>query len=100
MTQYAIRRLIYAIPVIVGILIVTFVLARLIPGDPCTSILGEHATEEICAQFNRDHGLDRPIWVQFLIYIQDMLTGDFGDSIRFKRPVTLILIERLPTTIE
>ena len=100
MTQYAIRRLIYAIPVVIGILIVTFVLARLIPGDPCTSILGEHATPEICAQFNRDHGLDRPIWVQFGIYIQNMLTGDFGDSIRFKRPVTLILIERLPTTIE
>jgi peptide/nickel transport system permease protein len=100
MLQYSARRLILAIPVIVGILIVTFALARLIPGDPCTSILGEHATQEVCEQFNRDHGLDQPIWVQFWIYAKNILQGDFGDSIRFKRPVTLILIERLPTTIE
>jgi peptide/nickel transport system permease protein len=89
-----------AIPVVVGILIVTFALARLIPGDPCTAILGEKATAEICEQFNRQHGLDQPIYVQFWIYFKNILQGDFGDSIRFKRPVTLILIERLPTTIE
>jgi len=100
MLQYTTRRLILAIPVIVGILLVTFILARLIPGDPCTSILGEHATQEVCEQFNRDHGLDQPIWTQFWIYAKNILQGDFGDSIRFKRPVTLILIERLPTTIE
>ena len=100
MLQYTTRRLILAIPVIIGILIVTFALARLIPGDPCTSILGEHATQEVCEQFNRDHGLDQPIWTQFWIYAKNILQGDFGDSIRFKRPVTLILIERLPTTIE
>jgi len=100
MLQYATRRIILAIPVVVGILIVTFALARLIPGDPCTSILGEKATQEICEQFNRDHGLDQPIYVQFWIYLKNMLQGDFGESIRFKRPVTLILIERLPTTIE
>jgi peptide/nickel transport system permease protein len=100
MLQYATRRIILAIPVVVGILIVTFALARLIPGDPCTAILGEKATQEVCEQFNRDHGLDQPIWVQFWIYAKNILQGDFGDSIRFKRPVTLILIERLPTTIE
>jgi peptide/nickel transport system permease protein len=100
MLQYATRRIILAIPVVVGILIVTFALARLIPGDPCTAILGEKATPEICEQFNREHGLDQPIYVQFWIYFKNMLTGDFGESIRFKRPVTLILIERLPTTIE
>ena len=100
MLQYATRRIILAIPVVVGILIVTFALARLIPGDPCTAILGEKATQAICEQFNRDHGLDQPIYVQFWIYLKNMLQGDFGESIRFKRPVTLILIERLPTTME
>lgn len=100
MTQYTIRRLFLSIPVILGILVVTFTLARLIPGDPCKAILGEKATVEVCERFNREHGLDKPIHVQFWIYIREVAKGNFGDSIRFSRPVTIILIERLPTTIE
>jgi peptide/nickel transport system permease protein len=100
MLQYVARRLIYAIPVLLGILIVTFALARLIPGDPCRSILGEKATAETCELFAERKGLNEPIPVQLGIYIADVAQGDFGDSIRFSRPVTQILIERLPMTIE
>ncbi len=100
MFQYTVRRLVLAIPVLFGILLVTFVLARLIPGDPCKAILGEKATQEVCARFIREHGLDKPIYVQFGIYMRDVLKGDFGDSIRYSRPVSVILIERLPMTIE
>ena len=100
MIQYTIRRLFLAIPVLLGILIVTFGLARTIPGDPCKAMLGEKATEQVCERFNERYGLDKPIPVQFGIYIGDILRGDFGDSIRFRRPVTLILVERLPTTLE
>lgn len=100
MTQYTIRRLLSAIPVIVGVLIVTFVLARAIPGEPCTAMFGEKATPAICATFNAEKGLDKPITTQFLIFARDILRGDFGESIRFKRPVLEILIERLPQTIE
>ncbi len=100
MVQYTIRRLILAIPVIIGILVVTFALARLIPGDPCKAILGEKATVDVCERFNREHGLDKPIPVQFAIYMGRVLRGDFGNSLRFNRPVTIILIERLPPTIE
>jgi peptide/nickel transport system permease protein len=100
MIQYAIRRLVAAIPVIIGVLIVTFALARAIPGDPCTAMLGEKATPEICAQFNAERGLDKPIPTQFFIFATDMIRGDFGESIRFKRPVSEILIERLPQTME
>jgi peptide/nickel transport system permease protein len=100
MMQYTIRRLLLAIPVIFGILVVTFVMARAIPGDPCKAILGEKASAETCERFAREHGLDKSIPVQFWIYMQDILKGDFGQSIRFSRPVTSILIERLPTTIE
>lgn len=100
MTQYTIRRLVAAIPVIIGVLIVTFALARAIPGDPCTAMFGEKATDVVCDAFNREKGLDKPISTQFLIFAGDMLQGDFGESIRFKRPVTQILIERLPQTIE
>ncbi len=100
MIQYATRRVLLSIPVIFGILLITFVLARSIPGDPCKAILGEKATAEVCERFSREHGLDKSIPVQFWIYLQEIARGDFGESIRFSRPVTIILIERLPTTIE
>lgn len=100
MLGYAIKRLLSAIPVIFGILIVTFSLARLIPGDPCKSMLGDKASAATCAEFVRHFGLDQPIPVQFLYYLRDIAQGDFGNSIRFSRPVTQIIIERLPMTME
>lgn len=100
MIQYTIRRLLLAIPVVFGILIITFVMARSIPGDPCKAMLGEKASAEVCERFTRENGLDKPIPVQFGIYMKDVVRGDFGKSIRFSRPVMQILIERLPTTIE
>jgi peptide/nickel transport system permease protein len=100
MIQYTIRRILLAIPVLLAIITVTFILARIIPGDPCRAILGEKATEVVCEQFARDHGLDQPILVQFGIYMRNLLQGDLGNSIRYGRPVSIILIERLPITIE
>jgi peptide/nickel transport system permease protein len=100
MIQYIIRRLLSSIPVLIGILLVTFALARLAPGDPCTALLGEHATPATCELFIARYGLDRPILVQLGVFFGDVLRGDLGDSIRFQRPVSLILVERLPQTIE
>ena len=100
MIQFIIRRLLSSIPVLIGILLVTFSLARMVPGDPCTSLLGEHATQAICDRFIARYGLDKPIPVQLGIFFGDVLRGDFGDSIRYQRPVSLMLVERLPTTIE
>jgi peptide/nickel transport system permease protein len=100
MLRYAINRIIVALPVLFGVLAVTFFLVRLIPGDPCTAQLGEKATEAICAKFNADKGLDKPILVQFGVYIGDVLRGDLGTSIRLNRPVTQLIVERLPITVE
>jgi peptide/nickel transport system permease protein len=100
MLHFVGRRLLLALPVLLGILIATFMLARMIPGDPCRSALGERATQEACDRFARNKGLDKPIPVQLGIYVADVAQGDFGDSIRFSRPVSQILIERLPMTIE
>ncbi len=100
MIQYTIRRLILAIPVLFAILLVVFGISRAIPGDPCKSILGEKATQTMCDEFAERYGLDEPIPVQFGIYMSDVLQGDFGDSIRFNRPITVMLVERLPMTIE
>jgi peptide/nickel transport system permease protein len=100
MFQYIIRRLLLAIPVLLGILIVTFMLARMIPGDPCRAMLGEKATEQVCETFRKNNGLDKPLPVQLYVYMKKILSGDFGLSIRYSRPVSTILIERLPMTIE
>ena len=100
MSTFLIRRLVSAIPVLFGILLVTFALNRSIPGDPCRAILGEKATAETCNAFVARFGLDQPIPVQFLLYMRNVLQGDLGTSFRFGRTVVDLLVERLPTTIE
>lgn len=100
MITYILRRVLSSIPVLFGILFVTFALARLIPGDPCRAILGEKATERVCQEFNRIHGLDQPVYVQFTTYMGEILRGDLGTSIRYSTPVSQLIVERLPTTLE
>jgi peptide/nickel transport system permease protein len=100
MPRFIIRRLLSSIPVLLGIIALVFVLARVIPGDPCTATYGERATPELCAAFEIRYGLDKPIWEQFLIYFGAVIQGDLGSSLRFGRPVTDILVERLPVTVE
>ena len=100
MIRFIVRRLLLAVPVLLGILFVTFALARLIPGDPCRAVLGERASDAVCDAFIQRYGLDQPIPTQFVIYLGDVLQGDLGNSIRFGRPVTTLLIERLPVTVE
>jgi peptide/nickel transport system permease protein len=100
MTRFIVRRLLISIPVLLGIVLLVFVLARVIPGDPCTATYGEKATPELCAQFEVRFGLDQPLPQQFLIYLGALVQGDLGESIRFGRPVSEILVERLPLTVE
>ncbi len=100
MFRFLARRLILLLPVVIGILLITFVIVRLIPGDPCVVMLGERATPEKCAAFMDRYGLNDNIVVQFGRYLVNMAQGDFGTSIRFSRPVTDVIAERLPMTIE
>jgi peptide/nickel transport system permease protein len=100
MAQYVLRRLLLLIPVLFGILLITFVLVRLIPGDPCKAMLGERATEAKCDAFRDRFGLNDAIPVQFVRYIGSVAQGDFGTSIQTGRPVTDVLAERLPMTLE
>ena len=85
---------------LIGILALVFMLARAIPGDPCRAALGERATDELCDAYAERYGLNEPIYKQFYIYVGDVVTGDLGESFRFGIPVTELLIQRLPTTIE
>ena len=100
MIRFIIRRLVLLLPVAIGILLVTFMIVRLIPGDPCKAMLGERATQEKCDAFMERYGLNENYFVQFYKYIGNMAQGDFGESIRFSRPVTDVIAERLPLTIE
>jgi peptide/nickel transport system permease protein len=99
-TRFVLRRFLVTIPVLFGIVFLVFALARLVPGDPCRAVLGERATDEVCDAFIIRYGLDQPIPVQFARYLEQLAAGDLGDSIKHSRPVTELLIERLPTTIE
>ena len=100
MVRFIIRRILLSIPVLFGIVLLTFTIARLIPGDACHAALGEKATPAICDAFKERYGLNKPIPVQFAIYLVDLSHGDLGDSIRMARPVATLLIERLPLTVE
>ncbi len=100
MPQFIGRRLLLLIPVLLGVLLVTFVIVRLIPGDPCVTMLGERATPAKCEVFLTRYGLNDNIVVQFGRYLGNLVQGDFGNSIKFTRPVTDLIAERLPLTME
>lgn len=100
MVRFIINRLILLIPVTIGILLITFAIVRLIPGDPCTVMLGERATQAKCDEFKARYGLDQPIPVQFGRYVVELSKGDFGVSTRTGQQVTDIIAQRLPMTIE
>jgi peptide/nickel transport system permease protein len=98
--RFVVRRLLVTIPVLFGIVFLVFALARLVPGDPCRAVLGERATDAVCDDFIIRYGLDQPIPVQFGKYLEQLAAGDLGNSIKHSQPVTELLIERLPTTVE
>jgi peptide/nickel transport system permease protein len=100
MGQYLLRRALLAIPVLIGIIFVTFVLVRAIPGDPCRAMLGEKATKATCDAFLERYGLNDNVLTQFGRFAQNLLQGDLGMSIKYGRPIGVLLLERLPMTLE
>ncbi|MFD1734648.1 ABC transporter permease [Deinococcus malanensis] len=80
-------------------LILVFLLVRLLPGDPASAILGDRATPEIVERTRRELGLDKPLPVQFGIFVQHLLRGDLGESSSLKVPVLRLIVERLPITL-
>jgi peptide/nickel transport system permease protein len=99
MTGYVLRRLLYMIPVFLLISLFVFFMVRLVPGDPAIMILGQRATEENVALLREKLHLNDPIWVQYSVFLGNLLRGDLGDSMRQQRPVADILSERLPATL-
>ena len=97
--SYVIKRLLQIIPLFIAVMVLVFVMVRLIPGDAISTLLGDRATPEIVARANRELGLDKPIIVQFGIFVERLLRGDLGDSITLKVPVLRLIAERLPVTL-
>lgn len=99
MLAYILKRLIAVVPVLFGLSIIVFLVMALIPGDSATAILGAYATPENVERINRELGLDRPLLQQYLIWIGNVLQGDFGRSFALNRPVLDEVLERFGATL-
>jgi peptide/nickel transport system permease protein len=100
MSAYLVRRLLLATLAIFGVLVITFFLTHVIPGDPVAAILGQQAPQHVIDELRHRWGLDRPIHEQFLLYLQRLARGDLGASLATHRPVINDLREFFPATIE
>ena len=98
--EFFIRRISISLFVLIGVSVITFFLARVVPSNPAALYIGPRARQEDIDRVTKQLGLDRPLPVQYTVYMQELLRGDLGTSISTKRPVTQELTDRLPATLE
>ena len=98
--QYILRRLSLMVFTLLGVLVVTFFVSHVIPADPIGAILGPQAPPELIEKIRHNLGFDRPVHIQFYIYLKNILRGDFGASLRTQNPVIEDLITFFPATVE
>ena len=94
------RRILLAVPMLIGMSVVVFLVVHLVPGDPATAVLGLNATPELVAQLRTDLGLDEPLPAQYVTWFGNVLTGDFGKDYSSGAAISDLLAQRLPVTIE
>ena len=99
MLPYIARRLLYAIPTLIGVTFVIFISVRLIPGDPAVAIAGERATPQLIAQVRQELGLDQPLLIQYGRFMVKLVQGDLGTSLRTRLPVAPEVWRRLKQTL-
>ncbi|MDO9057948.1 MAG: ABC transporter permease [Bradyrhizobium sp.] len=100
MLGFVARRLLYLVPVLLAVSLLTFLISSLLPGDLAYTILGDQATPEKVEALRRDMGLDQPIWWRYLSWLGQVLQGDFGRSFRTGQTVLQAVAERLPVSLE
>ena len=100
MRRYLLRRLAQAVVVVAGVIVLTFVVARVVPGDPAVAYAGPHASAQALAQVREEFGLDKPALEQLVDYVKGTLTGDWGTALHTKRPVLDDLGNVIPPTLE
>jgi peptide/nickel transport system permease protein len=97
---FLVRRLLLTLPILFIVSVVCFSLINLIPGDPATVILGPEASEQAKDQMRERLGLDKPIVVQYVDWLGGVLRGDLGESLVDRTPVSQLILQRLPVTLE
>ena len=100
MLRLTLSRLGTAVPSLIGVVIVTFLLTRVLPGDPATYFAGPVASKEAIAAIQHQLGLDQPLWIQFARYVADLAHGDLGTSLTTGQPVLTEIANRLPASAE
>ena len=95
-----VKRIVSMIPVLIGVVLLTFFLLRVVPGDPVSILLGEHYSQETIDRLTRAMNLDKPLWEQFLSYLLGVFRGDFGVSYSMRKPVTDLILEAFPHTVK
>lgn len=101
LARYALRRLLLAVPVLLGITFIAFALTRVVPGNPIDRVAGPYVSQERRAEMKREARLDRPFYEQFILYVRDLVVRrDMGTSYTTAQPVAEDLRERLPITFE
>jgi peptide/nickel transport system permease protein len=100
MLRFVVRRLLLLVPILLGLSILVFCWIRALPGGPAEALLGERATAASIAQIEKQYGLDDPLPIQYVRYLQTVVKGDFGSSITTRRPVTDEIKRRFPATVE
>lgn len=96
---YFLRRLLEMIPVLIGITLLAFLFMQLLPGDPITILTGGKASAETIAALRAKFGLDKPLYIQYFLFLFNSLRGDLGTSILQRTPVTGMVLERVGPTI-
>src|SRR4249920_45239 len=98
---FVLRRLLHALPLLVCVIVFNFVLIHLAPGDPIQALVGEFpAPEAYLAEMRKLFGLDQPLYIQLLLYIRNILSGDLGFSFYYRQPVLNVIMDRVPATLQ
>ena len=100
MLAFLARRLLIAVPTIFFVSIIIFGLQQLLPGDPALALAGEDRDPAVIAYFHKKYHLDEPLPTRYLLWVRDAFHGDLGESIRIKKPVGDLVLEKLPVTLE
>ena len=99
MARYILKRLLYAIPILLGVSLILFILLNVVPGDPVTLMFQEHVKPDIIERLKVEMHLDDPVYIRYFRFIWDALHGDFGISYKLNRPVSYLLLTAFPRTL-
>jgi peptide/nickel transport system permease protein len=100
-TNFVLRRLLHALPLLICVIVFNFFLIHLAPGDPIQALVGEFpAPQSYIAEMRKVFGLDQPLYIQLLLYLKNILTGDLGFSFYYRQPVLNVILDRVPATLQ